>query len=204
MKRIVIGVIFPTVLVTAGGCVATRDWVQETVDKRVGALDADRRQDAARVDQQGRRLDGLEGSVNEVSATARGARTRADEVDARLTRLWDKRNARDLSDSVSVQFGFNRSDLDDAAQTSLVALVRELQQNPKLMVELQGYADAKGPRDYNIQLSQRRVETVRRYLVQNGVELWRIQSIGLGSINDSKTPDASKRRVTVKVMVPAD
>jgi outer membrane protein OmpA-like peptidoglycan-associated protein len=149
-------------------------------------------------------MDGMGRQLTETSEAARDARARADEVDGRLTRLWDRRNARNLSDAVTVQFGFNRADLDDAAETALVALARELQQNPKLMIELEGYADRKGSRDYNVQLSQRRVETVRRYLVQNGVEVTRIHWIGLGSLMDPKTPEASKRRVTVKVMVLAD
>ncbi len=228
-RSISIGVLLPSVLFIATGCVATRSWVQETlgqrtseIDQRVSTVDTERRQDAARLEtsvrQGAQRLEGVEVSVREGSqrldsvgqeASAANkasldARLKAEEVDGRLTRLWDRRNVRNLSDSVAVQFGFNRADLDDAAQTSLVALVRELQQNPKLMVELEGYADPKGNRDYNVQLSQRRVETVRRYLVQNGIELSRINAIGLGPIADPKTSDASKRRVTVKVLVLAD
>jgi outer membrane protein OmpA-like peptidoglycan-associated protein len=234
MRRIVkgIGVLVPAVLLTASGCVATRGWVQETVGKRateidqkVTTVDAERRQDSTRLDKQTQRLDGvevsvrdgsqrldgigkqvqgLEGSVGEVSETAKGARARADEVDGRLTRLWDNRLVRRLSDSVNVPFAFNSAELGDGAQTSLVSLARELQQNPKLLVELEGYADAKGPRDYNVELSQRRVEAVRRYLVQKGVEVSRIHSIGLGPIADPKLADAAKRKVTVKLMVLAD
>jgi outer membrane protein OmpA-like peptidoglycan-associated protein len=152
----------------------------------------------------GQQVKGLEGTVTEANDTAKGARTRADEVDGRLTRLWENRHVRKLADSVTVQFAFNSAELADAAQTSLVALVRELQQNPKLMIELEGYADPTGPREYNVQLSQRRVESVRRYLVQNGVELGRIDAIGLGSIADPMVSNAAKRRVTVKVMVLAD
>ena len=224
-----IGVLLPSVLVMATGCVATRGWVQQTlgqkaseIDQRVSTVDNERKQEAARIDQQvrdgARRLEGVEVSVREggqkldtlgqdvtvANKAALDARLRADEVDGRHTRLWDRRNVRNLSESLTVQFGFNRSDLDDGAQTALVALVRELRQNPKLMIELEGYADPKGDRDYNVQLSQRRVETVRRYLVQNGIELSRIHSIGLGPIADPKTTDASKRRVTVKVLVLAD
>ena len=226
MRRVYeIALVLPVVLLTANACVATRNWVNETVgkraddiDQRVATVDTARRQDvkrldgvevsvregSQRVDGLGKQVQGLEGAVGEVKDTAKGAQTKADEVDGRLTRLWDKRNARSLSDSVTVQFGFNRAQLDDKAQTVLVQLVRELQQNPKLLIELEGYADPKGPREYNVQLSQRRVEAVRRYLVQNGVELARINSIGLGPIDDPKTSDAAKRRVTVKVMVLAD
>ena len=244
MRQMVgVGMILPAVLLTASGCVATRDWVNETVgkrtteidqrvatvDQRVATVDGERRQDAARIDgkvqQQVQRLDGveahvkegaqrlegmgpkiqgLETSVNEASETAKGAKTRAEDVDSRLTKLWDKRNARAPIESLHVQFAFNRWELDDGAQTALVPLVRQLQENPKLVVDLEGYADATGPRGYNVQLSQRRVEEVRRYLVQKGIELPRIQSIGLGVLNDPKLPDASKRRVTVKLMILSD
>ena len=226
-----IGVTLPALFLVTG-CVATRNWVEETVgkrttavdqraaeiDQRVTAVDKERRQDAGRIDQQtqrveqqgerldglGRQVQGLEGSVGAVSETAKGAKTRADDVDARLTRLWDTRNARKLTDSVTVQFPFNSADLNDAAQTSLLAVVRELQQNSKLMVELEGYADPKGHRDYNVVLSQRRVEAVRRHLVKNGVELARVDAIGLGSITEPNVPNAAKRRVTVKLMLVGD
>lgn len=235
-QMIGIGVIFPAVLLTASGCVATRDWVNQTagrrateIDQRVTTVDGARRQDSARIDgqvqQQVQRLDGvethvkdgaqrieglggkiqgLETSVNEASETAKGAKTRAEDVDSRLTKLWDTRNARAPVESLHVQFAFNRWELDDGAQTALVHLVRQLQQNPKLVVELEGYADSKGPREYNVQLSQRRVEAVRRHLVQKGIELSRIASIGLGVLNDPKLPDASKRRVTVRLMTLSD
>ena len=223
-----IGVTLPALLLITG-CVATRTWVEETlgkrtteIDQRVATVDSERRQDAGRigqrideqtqrVEQQGQRLDGLgrqvqglEGSLGEATETAKVARTRVDDVDARLTRLWDNRNVRKLADSMTVKFSFNSAELDDAAQTSLVAVVRELQQNSKLMIELEGYADPKGPRDYNVVLSQRRVEAVRRHLVQNGIELARIDAIGLGSISEPNVPDAVKRRVTVKLMLVGD
>ena len=223
-----IGVTLPALFLVTG-CVATRTWVEETVgkrttavdqrateiDQRVTAVDKERRQDAGRIDQQtqrveqqgerldglGRQVQGLEGSVGAVSETAKGAKTRADEVDARLTRLWDNRNVRKLADSVTVQFPFNSAELNDAAQTSLLAVVREVQQNSKLMIELEGYADPKGHPDYNVVLSQRRVEAVRRHLVKNGVELARVDAIGLGSVTEPNVPDAAKRRVTVKLML---
>ena len=226
-----IGVTLPALFLVTG-CVATRTWVEETVgkrttavdqrateiDQRVTTVDKERRQDAGRIDQQtqrveqqgerldglGRQVQGLEGSVGAVSETAKGAKTRADDVDARLTRLWDNRNVRKLADSVTVQFPFNSADLNDAAQTSLLAVVREVQQNSKLMIELEGYADPKGHRDYNVVLSQRRVEAVRRHLVKNGVELARVDAIGLGSITEANVPDAAKRRVTVKLMLVGD
>ena len=81
MRRIVkgIGVLVPAVLLTATGCVATRNWVQETVgkrateiDQRVTTVDTERRQDASRIDKQTQRLDGVEVSVRDGSQRLEG------------------------------------------------------------------------------------------------------------------------------------
>ena len=129
---------------------------------------------------------------------------RANEVDSRLTRLWNNRDARNLVETVEVRFGFGRADLGDAAQTALVGLAREMKENPRLAVELEGYTDPSGSLDYNIALSQRRVEAVRRFLVQQGVDLRRIQAAGLGPVADSKLPADQKRRVVVKLTTPVE
>ena len=76
--------------------------------------------------------------------------------------------------------------------------------NPSLTVELVGYTDTKGARQYNYQLSQRRVEAARRFLAEKGIGLSRIQAVGLGPITVEKAPDAQKRRVTAKLMLDQD
>ena len=105
---------------------------------------------------------------------------------------------------LNVQFGFDRSDLDDGAQTALLGLVKELQANPNLTVELVGYTDTKGAREYNYNLSQRRVDAVRRFLVEKGVQTSRIQAVGLGPLGDRGVPEAQKRRVSARLMIEQD
>jgi OOP family OmpA-OmpF porin len=73
------------------------------------------------------------------------------------------------------------------------------------MLELQGYTDGQGSEQYNIGLSQRRAESVERYLVSKGVPLFRISIVGLGKDNpvaDNKTKQgrAQNRRVEVRVL----
>jgi outer membrane protein OmpA-like peptidoglycan-associated protein len=135
---------------------------------------------------------------------ADGAMTRANEVDGRLTKLWSTRNARSLVETAEVRFAFGKAELNDGAQTSLLGLVKEMKENPRLAVELEGYTDSAGPVDYNIALSQRRVDAVRRFLVQQGIEQTRIHAIGLGPLPDRSLPAEQKRRVTVKLLALAD
>jgi outer membrane protein OmpA-like peptidoglycan-associated protein len=152
------------------------------------------------------RMNTLETSIGEVGEGAKVAReradtamTKADETNSRLTRLWDSRNNWSLVETIEVPFRFNRWDLSDKSETALVGLVSELKANHKLAVVLEGYTDPSGDAEYNLQLSQRRVEAVRRFLVKQGVELPRIYAVGLGPILDPATPKEQKRRVTVKL-----
>jgi peptidoglycan-associated lipoprotein len=78
--------------------------------------------------------------------------------------------------------------------------VKELKANPALSVELAGSTDPTGSKDYNVALSQRRVESVRRFLIQQGAELPRIHSVGLGPLGKGEEV-AKQRRVTVKMMI---
>ena len=209
------------------GC-ATKNWVQgyvgterAEIDQRFANVDARAEEQSARVTQvegrvsetaqrtegMGNQLRSLEGSLGEVKGAATAGQQRADaaykkaeESDSRLTSLWGNRHKRTDVETVDVLFGFDRWNLPDAAQNSLASVVKELKENDKLIVELIGYTDPVGDAEYNVQLSQRRVDAVRRYLSQQGVELWRMDSLGMGQIVDKKLSNDKKRRVTVKLM----
>ena len=226
-----IAVLLPCVLIVVSAC-ATRGWVRETMDKRdaqigqrvdtvdqqVSTVGQQVSAVQGRVTQESQRLDGVDArvstlgtAVTETSEAARGAKeasiaaaAKADGVDQRVTRLWTNRYSPKLVDTVQILFGFDRAELDDRAQTSLVNLAKDLQDNQNLTVELIGYTDMRGPREYNYQLSQRRVEAARRFLVERGVQLSRIRSVGLGPVNDSSASDSEKRRVTAKLMLEQD
>jgi outer membrane protein OmpA-like peptidoglycan-associated protein len=101
-----------------------------------------------------------------------------------------------------VTFAFDKADLNDADRTALAEVATQVREHPDLMVNLEGYTDPVGTRDYNIQLSQRRAAAVQRYLVEKGVELSRIHWVGLGVLSGTGAPEeqAKKRRVTVTVL----
>jgi len=190
----------PILLVAAGlvasGC-ATKGWVNELVSKK-----------EAQTDQRFAKTEATLVEVGDGARTAKGradeAYGRADEVNGRLTRLWNGRFKRDVVETLHVQFGFNRSDLSDGAQTALLQISKELKENPQLSVDLEGYTDQSGPREYNVGLSQRRVESVRRFLVGNGADLSRIYYVGLGPLTTKNEQPALQRRVTVRLMINPD
>jgi outer membrane protein OmpA-like peptidoglycan-associated protein len=179
--------------VATTGC-ATKDWVNDKLGKR-----------QAQMDERFAQVDGAVRDVGDASRVAQGradaAYGRADEVNTRLTRLWSGRTKRNVVETLHVQFGFDRFDLSDGAQTALLGIVKELKTNADLSIDLEGYTDPTGTRGYNLGLSQRRVESVRRYLVENGADLARIHSIGMGPLAAANTEHAKLRRVTVRLMV---
>ena len=198
-----LALLLPAVLVAVSGC-ATKDWVRDLMGKKEVEI--------------GQRMDGLGGEIKSTQANlgettqiARGAGERADaamgkagNVDGRLTRLWSNRYNQKAVDTVEVYFGFDRADLTDGAQTALLDVVKELRARPTLIVRLGGFTDPTGTRDYNYGLAQRRVEAVRRFLVDKGVELSRVQAIGMGPLEDPKISEEKKRRVTVTLMTDLD
>ena len=154
-----------------------------------------------RINQVDDRVEGLAGSVANTQKRADEAARKAETVDARLTRLWKNRFNQATASSLEVYFSPDSIDLTDAAQTALVWVAKEMEDHPTLTVELGGYTDPRGGVDYNYGLSQRRVDTVRKFLMDKGIQLARIQSASLGPITNADIPDAKKRRVTLRLLV---
>jgi len=182
-----IAVLLPVVLIAASGC-ASKDWVRELMGKK--EVEIDQRMDQ-RVDGVNTQIKTVEASLGETTQLARGAGERADAamakaggVDSRLTRIWSNRYNQKSVDTVEIYFGFDQADLSDGAQTALVGVVKELEASPTLVVRLGGFTDPKGSKNYNYTLAQRRVDAVRRFLADKGVQLSRVQAIGMGSLDD--------------------
>lgn len=210
-QAVMVGVVLPAALMLVSGC-ATKKWVTEFVgkkeveiDQRFTGVDKKMSDESQRVDQRvegvDTRLKSTEGTLTQTKERAESAYSKADDTNSRLTRLWSNRNVRNQVENYQVLFGFDKWDLNDNAQTTLVSIIKEMKENPNLTVDLQGYADPVGSYPYNVGLSQRRVESVRRFLVEKGIELPRIHLIGLGPIAEKGTPNAEKRKVTVKLLV---
>lgn len=79
-----------------------------------------------------------------------------------------------------VYFDYDQYNLDDADQRSLATQVAWLKQFPSTRVEIQGHADERGTRDYNIALGDRRAQSVASYLKSQGIAESRIQTISFG------------------------
>lgn len=111
-------------------------------------------------------------------------------------------SVKSLVHALDIRFAFDKWELDADGRAALAEVVDLLKDNPELNAELEGYADSVGKAGYNVQLSQRRVETVHRYLAKQGVALDRIHIVGHGSLPEKEADARAKnRRVTVKLLL---
>jgi peptidoglycan-associated lipoprotein len=79
-----------------------------------------------------------------------------------------------------VYFAYDAYNLDGDSSKSLASQVAWLKQFPSTRVEVQGHADERGTRDYNIALGERRAQAVKSYLMAQGIAETRIQTISFG------------------------
>ena len=104
-----------------------------------------------------------------------------------------------------VFFATNKSSLTTASRATLRKQATFLRKNKKLNVTIEGHADERGTREYNLALGERRANAARDYLMTYGISGKRISSISYGKekpINAASTPLAwsqNRRSVTVKV-----
>jgi outer membrane protein OmpA-like peptidoglycan-associated protein len=150
----------------------------------------------------------------EEKAGADAARVRAEQdTQALRARLLDQLNAilqtRDTARGLIVNmsdvlFDFDQATLKPGAKEKLAKVSGILLAYPTLRMEVEGHTDSVGTDDYNLQLSQRRADAVRDYLVSNGIAMANVQSVGLGKAapvasNDTAEGRQQNRRVEMVV-----
>jgi len=102
-----------------------------------------------------------------------------------------------------VFFAEHQSTLSPAALESLRRQAAWLAQYPNVMVQVEGHADERGTREYNISLSARRATAAREFLIAQGVAAKRVSSIAYGKERPAALCDAeqcwsqNRRAVTV-------
>ena len=79
-----------------------------------------------------------------------------------------------------VFFGTDRSDLASAARATLQRQAAWLKLYPALSITVEGHADERGTRDYNLALGGRRANAAKSYLISLGIDPARVRTISYG------------------------
>ena len=222
----ILGVLILVGGVTLSGC-ATKNFVLEEIapiEARVAELESTTEEHAERIDAVDRRAqDGISTAnsaaaaadskaddASEEAATAdRKAESAQQSAEQAMGRIGTVENRfgtiydYSVAETVSVSFDLNSSSLSDGANSTLDGIAGQIRDGDFL--EVQGFTDASGEDSYNISLSERRADAVKRYLVTKNVPLFRITVVGFGEANptadnDSREGREQNRRVEIRLM----
>lgn len=105
-----------------------------------------------------------------------------------------------LRDITTFYFDFDTSEIKSEARDVLIAHAKFLASNPNRSVRLEGHADQRGTKEYNLALGERRAGSVQRFLVINGASRSQIETVSYGEeklaeMGSSESARAQNRRV---------
>ncbi|KAF0247472.1 MAG: OmpA/MotB domain-containing protein, partial [bacterium] len=136
---------------------------------------------------------------------AQAASNRAEEVNRNVEDLRTNLDKYTLLLTASVKFKTNQSELDDEDRYELDRLAVEAKNHQGYILEIQGFTDSRGSNTKNDVLSDKRAESVKRYLAkQHEIPTFKMSIVGLGKLAEevrSKEALAENRRVDVRLLV---
>lgn len=177
-------------------------------DARVATGKADR--DRIQLNARTREVDSAVTARNEAvqkAASADAARDQATskagalqaELDALKAKPTDRGLVLTLGD---VLFDTGKADLNPGAARNLDQLVQFLTDHPERRVEIDGYTDSLGSDSFNLDLSQRRADTVKSVLVNRGIDSSRIATRGYGKeYSVASNADSGGRQLNRRVEI---
>jgi len=105
----------------------------------------------------------------------------------------------------NIFFDFNKASLRPESKTELENLIKLMNDNPNIKIEISGHADNIGSSAYNQKLSESRAKAVVDYLIEHGIERSRLSHMGYGfdkpiAPNDTEEGRQINRRVEFKII----
>lgn len=169
----------------------------------------DLRQKQSNLDQAQQQLNQAQSQISAQRRALTEAEQRAAAALASLERIASiKQDTRGTIITLSGQvlFATGKSDLLPVARRRLTEVAEALKtQDVKKKIIVEGHTDAVGSDDANLRLSQQRAESVRNYLIGQGISAERVQAIGKGEkepIADDTTPEGRANNRRVEIIIP--
>jgi len=102
-----------------------------------------------------------------------------------------------------VYFEYDQYNLTSKSIQALKGVTELMKKNSKITISIEGHADERGTREYNLALGQRRAESVADYLIANGINNNRLITKSYGeerplSLGSNDTAWSKNRRVEIK------
>jgi outer membrane protein OmpA-like peptidoglycan-associated protein len=188
------GIAQPAYLATQTAHLAQLKASAKANDARVAAGQADRDQIQLRA-----RTNEVDSAVSAREQATQHAAGLQMELDALKAKPTDRGLVLTLGD---VLFDTGKADLNPGASRNLETLVQFLTDHPERRVEIDGYTDNVGTDSFNLDLSQRRADTVKSVLVNRGIDSSRIATRGYGKdFGVASNADSGGRQLNRRVEV---
>ena len=79
-----------------------------------------------------------------------------------------------------VNFNYKSTELTELSKTKMATIIGKIKGSEEIAIEIYTYTDSIGSEAYNIELSQRRAESLKTLLIENGINVEDIKAIGIG------------------------
>ncbi|HAJ77110.1 MAG TPA: peptidoglycan-associated lipoprotein [Gammaproteobacteria bacterium] len=136
-----------------------------------------------------------ETSESDADATARRAQELAEEARRRAAAAEERMLRQALATTV-FYFDFDVAEFRPADRDILTFHARDLAANPSKRIRLEGHADERGTREYNLALGERRANGILNYFIVNGAARNQIETVSYGEEQpaDRGTSEAAYQR----------
>jgi outer membrane protein OmpA-like peptidoglycan-associated protein len=166
--------------------------IQQTTEERDQVLLAARTREARRAKQEAAQATQ---QAQAATAQAQAATSQVQQLQRELAALQSQQIDRGLVLTLGdVLFETGKADLRPGALRNLYPLVTFLQKYPERRVLIEGHTDNVGSDAYNLDLSQRRADAVRDFLLQNGVNAAQLATRGYGKASPVASNDTAEGR----------
>ncbi len=220
MKKLLLALTIVAVATLGSSACATKKYVRtrvgevndkvETVSKSLEETQERTRKNEAAINETNERVGQVDQKAEAAGKSAAEARNAANAAGAKADAV-DKASKRLLYEVTLSEdqggFKFGKANLPEEAQTRLDQIVEQLKANPNgAYIEVAGYTDNRGNKDFNQRLGLQRAEAVRKYLYEKyQIPLHKINVISYGADdpvapNNTRDGRAKNRRVVVRVL----
>jgi outer membrane protein OmpA-like peptidoglycan-associated protein len=199
-------------MLLAQGCLATRDWVKETVadplSGRVSQTEGRLDKAEGQIGTLGNRMSGVEGKLGQFEGRLGQVDAKAEQALSAIANLrLERKVVIDMKDGAN--FAFNSSNLPPQAQQEIDSFLSDLKSDVtgtgNVLFMVAGHTDNVGAEDYNYELGKKRADAVSRYLItKKNLDPLRVVPVSYGEsapVAENNNPQGRAKNRRVEILV---